>query len=213
MSDGRTIVPYSAEDFRLRVTALNGGASALDDNHAGDHLIDPSLERPGDHHLRDAAVLIPVIAREPEATVLLTQRTDHLPSHAGQVAFPGGKIDKDDGSPLAAALRETEEEIGLDRAFIEPVGCLEPYLSNSGYRIVPILSVVHAGFRLSLNHHEVADAFEVPLSFLMSSRNHRQGTRVFSGKERVFYEMPYGERYIWGVTAGIVRRLYERLYG
>ncbi len=213
MNGKPAIVPFSAEDFRTRVRALNGRVPLLNADHAGDHLIDPSLERPGDHHLRDAAVLIPVIARQPEATVLLTQRTEHLPSHAGQVAFPGGKIDDDDASPLAAALRETEEEIGLDRKFIEPVGCLEPYLSNSGYRIVPVLSVVRAEFELTLNSYEVADAFEVPLSFLMSSRNHRQGTRVFHGKERVFYEMPYGERYIWGVTAGIVRRLYERLYG
>lgn len=212
MHDNKT-VPFSAEDFRARVRAINGVALQEDDDHAGDHLIDPTLERPGDHRLRDAAVLIPVIARRPEATVLFTQRTEHLPSHAGQIAFPGGKIDAGDASPLAAALRETEEEIGLDRAHIEPVGCLEPYLSNSGYRIVPVLAVVETGFELNINYGEVADAFEVPLSFLMSVNNHRQGTKEFGGIARVFYEMPYGERYIWGVTAGIVRRLYERLYG
>ena len=213
MTGAATVLPFSVEDFRARVADLSTRDHLLSADHAGDHLIDPSLEKPGDHSLRDAAVLIPVIARAPEATVLFTQRTDHLPSHAGQVSFPGGKIDHDDGSPLAAALRETEEEIGLDRSFIEPIGCLEPYLSNSGYRIVPILGVVGTGFQLSLNDYEVADAFEVPLSFLMSSANHRQGTRIFNGFERVFYEMPYGERYIWGVTAGIVRQLYERLYG
>ena len=160
-------------------------------------MIDPSLDRLHDRHLRDAAVLVPVVAREPEATVLLTVRTEHLPSHAGQIAFPGGKIDEGDRSALHAALREAEEEIGLVRDVIEPIGQLEPYVSNSGFRIVPVLSVVSTDFTLKINEHEVADAFEVPFSFLMTSSNHRRSSKRYKGLNRIFYEMPYGDRYIW----------------
>jgi len=210
--EGPMITRFSAEDFRRRATMLNGEAATSTQLEAGDHLIDPTLDRLGDHELRDAAVLIPVIDRVPGATVLFTQRTPHLKSHAGQIAFPGGKIDAADASPLAAAVRETEEEIGLDPHLIEPVGALEPYLTRSGYRIVPVLAMVRADFELTLNPHEVDDAFEVPLSFLMRAENHRKTSRSFKGFEAAFYEMLYRDRYIWGITAGIVRQLYERLY-
>ncbi|MCW2305713.1 CoA pyrophosphatase [Rhodobium gokarnense] len=209
MSLSAEIRPFSVADFRARVARL--GEHGTDE--AGDHVIDPSLDRLHDKHLRDAAVLVPVVAREPEATVLLTVRTEHLPSHAGQIAFPGGKIDDDDHSALHAALREAEEEIGLSAAVIEPIGQLEPYVSNSGFRIVPVLSVVAPEFSLTINENEVADAFEVPLSFLMTASNHRRSSKRYKGLNRIFYEMPYGDRYIWGVTAGILRRIYERLYG
>ncbi|MBB4301211.1 8-oxo-dGTP pyrophosphatase MutT (NUDIX family) [Rhodobium orientis] len=209
MSLSTDIRPFSVADFRARVARL----STHGDGEAGDHLIDPALDRLHDRHLRDAAVLVPVVAREPEATVLLTVRTEHLPSHAGQIAFPGGKIDDGDRSALHAALREAEEEIGLVRDVIEPIGQLEPYVSNSGFRIVPVLSVVAPDFTLTINEHEVADAFEVPLSFLMTTSNHRRSSKIHEGLYRMFYEMPYGDRYIWGVTAGILRRIYERLYG
>jgi 8-oxo-dGTP pyrophosphatase MutT (NUDIX family) len=160
---------------------------------------------------RDAAVLIPVVARDPEATVILTERMPHLSAHAGQIAFPGGKIDADDAGPAAAALREAEEEIGLDRSRIEVVGYLDPYLSRTGYRIVPVVGRIEPGYRLSLNRGEVADAFEVPLAFLLDPANHRRASRAFMGRERYFYEMPFGEHYIWGVTAGIIRALYEQV--
>lgn len=162
---------------------------------------------------RDAAVLIPVVAREPEATVILTVRTAHLPSHAGQIAFPGGKIDPVDATPTEAALREAEEEIGLARDRVSVVGALMPYLSRTGFRIVPILGRVQADYALTPNPDEVADVFEVPLGFLMDPANHRHGTREFYGKARTFYEIPYAERYIWGVSAGIIRGLYEQVYG
>lgn len=163
--------------------------------------------------LKDAAVLIGLVDHPDETRVILTQRTEHLSSHAGQVAFPGGKIDAEDGTAIVTALREAEEEIGLDPAHVDPVGCLAPYASGSGYRIVPVLARVRPGVTLTPNPHEVADVFEVPLGFLMDAANHRVGSRVWNGRTGWFYEMPYGERYIWGVTAGIIRQIWERAYG
>jgi 8-oxo-dGTP pyrophosphatase MutT (NUDIX family) len=163
-------------------------------------------ERP----VRPAAVLIPVVARA-EPTVLLTLRSAHLTDHAGQIAFPGGKIDATDKTPLDAALREAEEEIGLQRAFVEPVGYLDLYGTTFGYRILPTVARVRPGFDLHINPGEVDDAFEVPLAFLMDPTNHQLHSREFRGAMRSYYAMPFAERYIWGATAGILRRLYERI--
>jgi 8-oxo-dGTP pyrophosphatase MutT (NUDIX family) len=162
--------------------------------------------------LRDAAVLIPVVDRGKDATVILTKRAERLKNHSGQVAFPGGTIDPTDISPEAAALRETEEEIGLDGKHIEVIGRLPDYVAGSGYRIVPVLGIVEPRFDLSINADEVDAAFEVPLSFLMDPVNHRQDSRMWNDREWFFYDMPYGGQRIWGVTAGIIRTLYERLY-
>ncbi|MGI9464792.1 MAG: CoA pyrophosphatase [Aestuariivirgaceae bacterium] len=161
---------------------------------------------------RPAAVLIALVRREPELTVLLTQRTEHLPSHPGQVAFPGGKIDEVDIDAVAAALRETEEETGLGRQFVTPVGFLDAYQTRTGYRVLPVVAMVETGFALTPEAGEVADIFEVPLRFLMDPANHQQHTRQWQGSERRFYAMPYGERYIWGATAGMLRNLYDRMY-
>jgi 8-oxo-dGTP pyrophosphatase MutT (NUDIX family) len=161
--------------------------------------------------VRPAAVLIPVVDR-PEPTVLLTQRSPHLNSHAGQIAFPGGKIDATDASPVDAALREAEEEVGLSREFVEPVGYLDLYGTAFGFRILPTVARVRPGFSLTINHSEVDDAFEVPLSFLMNPANHQVHSKEFRGMERFYYAMPFAERYIWGATAGILRVLYERIY-
>jgi 8-oxo-dGTP pyrophosphatase MutT (NUDIX family) len=178
----------------------------------GDHDLDPmtvaiARVRP----IRPAAVLVGVVARE-EPMVLLTQRTAHLKEHAGQISFPGGKIDATDMSPMAAALRETDEEIGLTADRIEPIGYLDLYLTTFGFRIVPLVARVTPDFALTLNRGEVDDAFEVPLAFLMSPENHQRRSREWNGLTRHFYEMPFGERYIWGATAGILRNLYERIY-
>ncbi len=161
--------------------------------------------------LRHAAVLVPVVARNP-LTVLLTARTEHLPSHAGQIAFPGGKVETYDSGPLAAALREAREEIALDDTFVEPVGYLSPYRTGTGFIITPSVALVRPGFTLTANPEEVADVFEVPFAFLMDEANHQIHSRAWRGAERRFYAMPYGERYIWGATAGIIRTLYRRLF-
>jgi 8-oxo-dGTP pyrophosphatase MutT (NUDIX family) len=179
----------------------------------GDLDTDPAKwEQVGVTANRPAAVLVPVVDHA-EPGVLLTMRTSALPSHAGQIAFPGGKIDPGDASPLAAAMREAEEEIGLDHTLIDPIGYLDLYLTFSGFRILPVLARVIPSYELRINASEVADAFEVPLSFVMDEANHRRASRDWKGVTREYYEMPFGERYIWGVTAGILRNLYEKIYG
>ena len=179
----------------------------------GDLDLDPELwERAGVAATKPAAVLVPVVDR-PQPTVLLTLRTQELASHAGQVAFPGGKIDPHDASPLAAALRESEEEIGLARALVDPIGYLDLYLTFSGFRILPTLARISPDYALVLNPREVTEAFEVPLDFLMTPDNHQRKSRDWKGIPREYYAMPFEDRYIWGVTAGILRNLYDRVYG
>ncbi|MGH6923317.1 MAG: CoA pyrophosphatase [Propylenella sp.] len=204
-------LPFSAEDFRRRVAErlLAGPGEAMGDHSFNPEIADLLLRM----ERRQAAVLVPVIHREPEATLLLTLRTGGLKSHAGQIAFPGGRIDEGDAGPESAALREAEEEIGLDPRFVETLCRAPDYLTGSGYHVTPVIAIVRPGFTLSLNPAEVADAFEVPLAFLMDPKNHRRGSRVWNGATRYFFEMPYEDRNIWGITAGIVRVLYDRLYG
>ncbi len=202
---------FSAADFRAR--AAREENFIVHPEEDGDHRFNPGHPRlKRSEPLRDAAVLIPVIDRGAQATVLLTKRAETLRSHTGQVAFPGGRIDSGDRSAEFAALRETDEEVGLGREFIEVIGRMPDYVSGSGYRIAPVLSIVRPGFSLALNHDEVDAAFEVPLGFLMDPANHRRDSRFWNDLEWFFYEMPYDGQRIWGVTAGIIRTLYERLY-
>jgi 8-oxo-dGTP pyrophosphatase MutT (NUDIX family) len=165
---------------------------------------------------RPAAVLIPIVARSEGATLLLTRRAASLREHSGQIAFPGGRIDAGDDGPkgavLGAALREAREEIGLEAHHIEPLGYLGPYFSSTGYRISPVVGLVAPGSPLTLNAAEVEGTFEAPLSFLMNPANHQLQAREWKGETRHFFAMPYGEHYIWGVTAGILRMLWLRLY-
>ena len=178
----------------------------------GDLDLNPSMrERAGVMATRPAAVLVPVIDRS-EPTVLFTIRTPELTSHAGQVAFPGGKIDSGDDSPVAAALREAKEEVGLAPAYIEPLGYLDLYLTFSGFRILPTVARVQPDFALTLNPSEVSETFEVPLAFLMTPANLQRRSRDWNGISREYYAIPFGDRYIWGITAGIVRNLYDRVY-
>lgn len=194
-------------DFRVPEGLTDPGITP----RRGDHDIDPVMNAMAEiRPIRPAAVLIPIVDRA-EPMVLLTQRTAHLPDHAGQISFPGGKIDAADESPLAAALREAEEEIGLARDLVDPLGYLDLYMTTLGYRIVPTVARVAPDYRLALNPAEVDDAFEVPLAFLMTPENHQRHSRVWQGLTRSYYAMPFGERYIWGVTAGILRNLYERI--
>jgi len=178
----------------------------------GDHALNPESWPTLSEAPRIAAVLVPVIAHPEGPSVLLTQRASHLRQHSGQIAFPGGKMDPDDPSPLATALREAEEEIGLDPRHVRPLGYLDAYLSGTNYFVVPAIGLVEPGFALALNPHEVESAFEVPLDFLMDETNHALHTREWNGRTRSFYAIPFGERYIWGVTAGILRNMHERLY-
>ena len=156
-------------------------------------------------------MLAPIIWRADGPTLLLTERASHLRSHSGQVAFPGGKVDPGETAP-EAALREAQEEIGLEPAFVEPLGWLDSYLTGTGFRIAPLLALVKPGFDLVINADEVAQAFETPLAFLMDPANHKLESREWQGQTRRFYAMPHDGHYIWGATAGIIRNLYERLF-
>jgi 8-oxo-dGTP pyrophosphatase MutT (NUDIX family) len=160
---------------------------------------------------RPAAVLVPIVLRA-ELTVLLTQRPDDMPSHPGQISFPGGKVEERDAGPLACALREAHEEIGLPPEFVEPLGYLDSYRTSSGFQIIPVVALVRPGFPIVLDRREVLEAFEVPLSFLMDEANHQRASRPWHGRERYFYAMPYQGRYIWGATAGMLKNMQQRLF-
>ncbi|MBC8157907.1 MAG: CoA pyrophosphatase [Alphaproteobacteria bacterium] len=166
---------------------------------------------PPDPSLRPAAVLIPVVDRDGDLSVIFTRRTDHLPDHAGQISFPGGSIEADDQSPEDAALRETEEEIGLDRSHIEVLGRLDRYDVRTGFSVTPVVGLVESPFELVPDAHEVAETFEVPLAFLLNPENHQRHERKVDGRDRHFYAVPYGNHFIWGATAGMLMNLYERM--
>ncbi len=161
---------------------------------------------------KTAAVLVPVVSREPEATVLLTLRTAHLSAHSGQIAFPGGKIEERDATPIETALREAEEEIGLSRELVTALSLLDLHNTGTGFRIVPVLALVDPSFTPAPDPNEVADVFEVPLSFLMEEENHMRHLREWKDRRILFYAMEYEQRFIWGATAAMLRNLYERLY-
>jgi 8-oxo-dGTP pyrophosphatase MutT (NUDIX family) len=206
----------SAEFFararaRLRFDIPPGLTDASVVPPSGDQGTDRMLEIIArEQPIRPAAVLIAVVDH-PKPTVLLTQRTAHLHDHAGQISFPGGKIDPQDASPLDAALREAWEEIGLAREFIDPIGYLDLYGTGFGFRILPTLARIRPGFSLRISEDEVDDAFEVPLAFLMDAANHQVHSKEFRGIMRSYYAMPFEQHYIWGATAGMLRVLYERI--
>lgn len=164
-----------------------------------------------DQPLIPAAVLFPIVLRDGGQTVLLTQRTAHLRDHAGQISFPGGRVEAEDLSPSHTALRETEEEIGLPRERIEILGFLPEYRTGTGFRVTPVVALVLPPFDLRPDPFEVAEVFEVPLAFLLDPANHQQHSLHYRGALRNYFAMPYGDYFIWGATAGMIRSLSERL--
>lgn len=220
--------PERGRDERLTEAGFRALAKARLDREPSEAIFDPRTGRAwgrGDWDLnpelladfavmeppRPAAVLVGVVARD-ELTVLLTQRTHSLPTHAGQISFPGGKVERDDDGPVATALRESLEEIGLAASFIEPLGFLDGYRTGTGFTVAPVVALIHPGFTLTPDAGEVADVFEVPLAFLMDEKNHEKHAREWRGRQRHYYAMPFAERYIWGATAGMIRNMQQRLF-
>jgi 8-oxo-dGTP pyrophosphatase MutT (NUDIX family) len=183
------------------------GPSSISDDASDGRLPERAVLAPW----RAAAVLLPIIDRPSGLTVLLTLRASDLRAHSGQVAFPGGKIDAGE-TPHDAALREAQEEIGLEARFVEPLGWLDPFLTRTGFRVAPLVTLVAPSFALTVNKLEVDEVFETPFAFLMDATNHRLEEREWEGRRRRYYAMPHEGRYIWGATAGILRNLYEKLF-
>jgi 8-oxo-dGTP pyrophosphatase MutT (NUDIX family) len=175
---------------------------------------DNDLNPDWDNHpdTRPAAVLAPIIKRPTGWTMLFTERAKETPTHPGQISFPGGRVQASDADAVETALRETFEEIGLGREFIEPVGAWDRYDTITGYRVTPIVGLVEPGFELKLDPREVASVFEAPLDFLMNAANHEKREAQWQGRTRYYYAMPWQGHNIWGATAGMIRALYERLY-
>jgi 8-oxo-dGTP pyrophosphatase MutT (NUDIX family) len=199
--------------MRARLDALE--RLSLHEPLRGDHDLNPDWgadwgQVPG--ATTPAAILAPIVKRPSGWTVLLTQRTNDTPAHPGQISFPGGRVQAGDADALAAALRETEEEIGLSRRVLEPIGAWDRYSTGSGFAITPIVALVEPGFELALDPREVAEVFETPLAFLMDPVNHETRQTEWQGRPRTYYAITHANREIWGVTAGLIRALYERLY-
>lgn len=195
----------SSHSLVARTGLANGN-----DRPRGDHDLNPEMYEPAER-LTAAAVLVPIVERAEGPTVLLTKRTAHLHDHAGQISFPGGRVDPGDNGPESTALRETEEEIGLSRSHIRLIGQLDTYVTRTGFEIAPIVGLVTPPFELTLDDFEVAEAFEVPLGFILDPASQQRQSRMFRGALRHFYVFPYDDYYIWGATAGMLVNLTEVL--
>jgi 8-oxo-dGTP pyrophosphatase MutT (NUDIX family) len=181
--------------------------------HRSDFDLNPEGWSPPGQSLKPAAVLVGLVEREAGLTVLLTRRSENLRQHTGQVAFPGGRCDPGE-TPWQAALREAEEEVGLAPHCVSLAGLSTPYRTGTGYLIIPVVGFVHPEADLTANPHEVAHIFETPFGFLMDPANYERHERELpDGQVRRFYAMTYEDQYIWGATAGMLRALYDRLYG
>ncbi|MCG8508011.1 MAG: CoA pyrophosphatase, partial [Rhodospirillales bacterium] len=161
--------------------------------------------------LTPAAVLVPVVESHSELSILFTRRTHDLPDHPGQISFPGGRLESDEEGPEQAALRETEEEIGLDRRHVSIIGRLDEYVTRTGFSVTPLVGMVSGPFELSPDSREVAETFEVPLNFLLDPANQQRHERIIDGRERHFFAFSYKQYFIWGATAGMLINLYQRM--
>lgn len=206
--------PLSTERIKACLRALHepAGLAVRERARHSDFDLNAGLDS-GPRQLRPAAVLVPLVAHDTGPTVLLTQRSDQLQHHAGQVSFPGGRLERSDRGPVDTALRETHEEVGIEAHWIDPIGMLDDYETVTGFLVTPVVSVVRPGFSLVLDAYEVADAFEVPLSFVLDPANHQVHSRMRNGQRRHYYVFEYGDRYIWGATAGMLMNFYRRLHG
>jgi 8-oxo-dGTP pyrophosphatase MutT (NUDIX family) len=175
-----------------------------------DYDLNPRTRPQERRELAPAAVLLPIVLRN-EPSVLFTQRTSHLPRHAGQVSFPGGRAQSSDLTLVETALRETQEETGIVPAFVSVAGFLDPYETGTGYAILPVVGLLSEGFALAPDSNEVADVFEVPLAFLLDANNRERHSREWQGRTREFYAFTHDGRYIWGATAAILVNFAERL--
>jgi 8-oxo-dGTP pyrophosphatase MutT (NUDIX family) len=211
MSDLRG--PLMVDDIvqRLQRAADDIGIRRAGLRVRGDHDLNPDLGYKA--QLTPAAVLVPIVERD-VPTVLFTRRTAHLHDHAGQISFPGGRVEPCDTNPIDCALREAEEEVGLPPSRVEIIGRLDTYQTRTGFEIVPVVGVVRPPFALNPDTFEVAEVFEVPLSFIVDAANHRRHARIDPGGiERQFWALPYNDYYIWGATAGMLVNLSEVLRG
>jgi 8-oxo-dGTP pyrophosphatase MutT (NUDIX family) len=208
---GQRIVSFSFEEFKARARAGLLAEPAAGWNRSDDDMNDRARMIPDGVVTKPAAVLVPIVLREEGPTVLLTQRHANLSKHAGQIAFPGGRMDEGE-TALSAALREAQEETGLEPSYVLPLGYLDGYLTITQYIVTPVVALVREGFSLQAAAQEVDEIFEVPLSFLMDPANRQIQSREWKGMTRHFYVYPHGERYIWGATAGMIKNLHDRLY-
>ena len=208
-------MPFTTrEDFLNRAKARLASADTVFGAYdRTDFDLNPGFNFPAKPPYRRAAVLVGLIDRGSDFGVLLTLRPETMSQHAGQVAFPGGRIDPEDPSPLSAALREANEEVGVDPVTVSVLGQGDPYLTSTGYAVSLFVGRLPADFVPQADPREVAETFETPLSFLMNPANHLRHERSYQGHLRAYYAMPHNGRYIWGATAGMIRSLYDRIYG
>ena len=211
---GRRDALVTLDDFRSAfdsVARLDGGVFLPVARQRGDHDLNPGMSTPD--KLRSAAVLVPIVGRDDGLTVLLTRRSDTLPVHTGQISFPGGRVEEDDVDDVETALRETEEEIGLGRDRVEVIGRLDTYTTRTGFEVTPVVGLIRPPFALTPDPVEVAEVFEVPLSFVLDTGNHERHSREWQETVRHFWVLPYQQYYIWGATAGMLVNLADVMLG